>query len=77
MWLVAPVLCSAERTPECQTTRDAAQRQHPEAFATLDELGAFIEWGIHLFFHHAAALRWNESALETMASLRHHFAASA
>ena len=55
---------------DLQKARDAARLQHPEAFATLDELGVFIEWGIHPFFHHAAALRWNEPVLETMESLR-------
>ena len=70
-WKTLPATLKQSRFGwDLQTARDTARLQHPEAFATLDELGVFIEWGIHPFFHHAAALRWNEPVLETMESLR-------
>ena len=33
------------------------------SFGTLDELGRFLEWGMHGYLHHAAAIMFNEPVL--------------
>ncbi len=39
-------------------------------FASLDELGRFLEWSLHGFLHNAAARMWNEPDLLTAESPR-------
>lgn len=39
-------------------------------FASLDELGRFLEWSMHGFLHHASSQMWNETALMSFESPR-------
>ncbi len=39
-------------------------------FATLDDLGIFLEWGLHGFLHNAAARMFNEPVILSFASPR-------
>ena len=70
-WKAVPATLKQSRFGwNLQVARDTARLLHPETFATLDELGSFVEWGIHGFLHGASALRWNEAVLNSMESLR-------
>jgi len=53
-----------------QYAQDEARLQDMTSFATLDELGRFLEWGLHGWLHRAAASMWNEPVLTTYESPR-------
>ena len=53
-----------ERSSQEQRLQDMSN------FGTLDELGIFLEWGLHGFLHGAAARMFNEPVIMTFASPR-------
>ena len=49
---------------------DEVRLSNMSNFSTLDELGRFLEWGLHGWLHIATARMWNERVLETYESPR-------
>lgn len=49
---------------------DEARLSDMSSFETLDDLGRFLEWGLHGFLHGASTQMWNEPVLSTFESPR-------
>lgn len=52
---------------------DEAQLADMSNFSTLDELGGFLEWGLHGWLHGASAQMWSEPVLTSFESPRSTF----
>lgn len=53
-----------------QLASDEAQLQDMSNFSTLDDLGRFLEWGLHGWLHNASSGMWNEPVLRSFESPR-------
>lgn len=51
-----------------QRARDVALLRDMSNFATIDDLGRFLEWGLHGWLHGASASMWNEPVLRSYES---------
>lgn len=49
---------------------DETRLQNMSNFSTLDELGSFLEWGLHGWLHGASAQMWSEPVLTSFSSPR-------